>query len=74
MKWGSLFVLAAGLVLAIGGSAAPAAAHHAFSAEFSRDLPLELTGAVTRVEWMNPHARFYIEVEDENGELVEWDF
>ena len=55
--------------------AAPAAfAHHAFSAEFSRDLPLELTGTVTRVEWMNPHARFYIEAPGENGEMVEWDF
>jgi hypothetical protein len=62
--------LALGLLL----SPAPALAHHAFSAEFSRDLPLELTGKVTRVEWMNPHARFYINVEDENGQLVEWDF
>lgn len=49
-------------------------AHHSFSAEFSRDLPIEVTGTVTNVEWMNPHARFYIEAEDENGETVEWDF
>lgn len=49
-------------------------AHHSFSAEFSRDLPIEVTGTVTKVEWMNPHARFYIEAEDENGETVEWDF
>lgn len=48
--------------------------HHSFIAEFSRDLPVEVTGTVTRVEWMNPHARFYVEAEDENGELVEWDF
>ena len=76
MKSGSLFVLAIGIGLAIGLTLtpAPALAHHAFAAEFSRDLPLELTGAVTRVEWMNPHARFYVNVEDENGELVEWDF
>lgn len=49
-------------------------AHHSFSAEFSRDLPIEVTGKVTRVEWTNPHARFYVESEDENGEVVEWDF
>lgn len=49
-------------------------AHHAFAAEFSRDMPLGLTGTVTKVEWMNPHARFYIDVEDEDGNVVTWDF
>jgi hypothetical protein len=49
-------------------------AHHSFSAQFSRDLPVTVTGTVTRVEWMNPHARFYVEAEDESGRLVEWDF
>jgi len=50
------------------------AGHHSFSAEFSRDLPVEVTGKVLRVAWMNPHARFYVEAVDENGETVEWDF
>lgn len=49
-------------------------AHHSFSAEFSRELPVEVTGTVLRVEWMNPHARFYIEAEGEDGQPVEWDF
>src|SRR5690606_16100339 len=49
-------------------------AHHSFSSEFSRDLPIEVTGTVTKIEWMNPHARFYVEAEGENGEVVEWDF
>ena len=53
---------------------AAASGHHSFSAEFSRDLPIEVTGTVTRVEWTNPHARFYVEAEDENGDVVEWDF
>ncbi len=76
MKPESLLVLAVGVGLVIGWTftPSPVLAHHAFAAEFSRDLPLELTGAVTRLEWMNPHARFYINVEDEDGELVEWDF
>lgn len=56
----------------IGGTAAWA--HHAFAAEFDREKPIELTGTVTKVEWMNPHARFYVEAEGENGETVEWDF
>ena len=37
--------------------------HHSFSAEFDRDKPIELTGTVTKVEWTNPHARIYIDVE-----------
>ncbi len=54
--------------------AASAFAHHSFSAEFSLDLPVEVTGTVLRVEWTNPHARFYVEAEDEQGSLMEWDF
>ncbi|HEY8520535.1 MAG TPA: DUF6152 family protein [Gammaproteobacteria bacterium] len=54
--------------------ASPSLAHHSFSAEFSRDLPIEVTGIVSKVEWTNPHARFYVEAEDENGERVTWDF
>lgn len=48
-------------------------AHHSFSAEYSRDLPVEITGTVARVEWTNPHARFYVDVV-EDGEAVTWDF
>ena len=47
--------------------------HHSFSAEFDRDKPIELTGTVTKVEWTNPHARIYIDVE-EDGKVVNWDF
>jgi hypothetical protein len=76
MKFDSMLVLAAGFGLALGLALAPAPAlaHHSFAAEFDRELPVELTGAVVRLEWLNPHARFYINVEDENGDLVEWDF
>jgi hypothetical protein len=49
-------------------------AHHAFAAEFDRDQPVEVTGTVTLVEWMNPHARFYVDAADEDGEIVNWDF
>ena len=50
------------------------AAHHAFAAEFDSDAPVELTGTVTDVEWMNPHARFYIDVEEEDGTIANWNF
>ena len=49
-------------------------AHHSFSAEFDRDKPITLTGTVTKVEWTNPHARIYIDVQDDDGKVVNWDF
>lgn len=64
------------IVLCAACFAAPisAVAHHSFGAEFDRDQPIEITGTVTNVEWMNPHARFYVDAVDENGETVNWDF
>jgi hypothetical protein len=48
--------------------------HHSFSAEFDRDKPIKLTGTITKVEWTNPHARIYIDVQAEDGKVVSWDF
>ena len=32
-----------------------------------------MSGTVTKVEWMNPHARFYIDVKDANGKVMKWE-
>ena len=42
--------------------AAPVFAHHSFAAEFDVAKPVTLTGVVTKVEWMNPHSYFYVDV------------
>ena len=62
---------AAGLV-AIALLAVSAAAHHSVWAEFDNDRPVELTGTVTEMKWSNPHAWIYIDVEDEEGNVVNW--
>src|SRR6202162_1130386 len=55
-------------------SVAAPLAHHPFAAEYDDKNPVTLTGTVTKVEWMNPHARFYIDVKDESGKVTNWEF
>lgn len=49
-------------------------AHHAFASEFDINKPVKLTGTVTGLKWINPHGRIHMDVEDENGNVVNWDF
>ena len=58
-----------GLLLA---TAAPVLAHHSFSSEYDATKPVTLEGLVTKVEWMNPHVYFYINVRDESGKVANW--
>jgi hypothetical protein len=66
----ALFVV--GLVLLL--ASVPALAHHSFAAEFDANKPLKLTGTVTKLEWTNPHAWFYLDVKDESGKVTNWAF
>jgi hypothetical protein len=52
--------------------AARVGAHHSFAAEFDADQAIDLTGVVTKIEWMNPHTFFYIDVESEDGQYSNW--
>ena len=61
------------LLLVLSGlTSLTASAHHSFAAQYDINQPITLVGKVTKVEWTNPHARFYIDVEDENGSIAQW--
>ena len=64
-----IVVAAAAIVFAV-----PAIGHHSFIAVFDREQPVEFTGTVTDIEWMNPHVWFYIAVENDQGQSESWGF
>jgi hypothetical protein len=70
MKVAACGLVALGLFLA----AAPAMAHHSFAAEYDSKKPVTLKGIVTKVDWMNPHVYFYLDVKNEAGNITNWGF
>ena len=69
-KW-ILGTLAVG-ALALLVQAVPAMAHHAFGAEFDADAPIQLTGPIVKLEWVNPHSWIHIEITLEDGAKEVW--
>ena len=66
----SVFVAVLGLTAAV----APLLAHHSFGAEYDANKPVTITGTVTQLQWMNPHARFYVDVKEADGKITHWNF
>jgi hypothetical protein len=63
-----LFVVGVGLSLA----AVPVFTHHAFNSEFDANKPVVLRGTLTKLEWINPHSWFHIDVRKPDGTVESW--
>src|SRR6266516_8022766 len=66
-----------GLVVFFGGllvAAIPAVAHHSVAAEYDFDKPVEFTGTLKQMEWINPHAMLHLEVTNQDGSKTVWLF
>jgi hypothetical protein len=62
------------VLVAIALLAPPAAAHHSFAAEFDAKNCRDFTGVLTKVDWQNPHAYFYMDIKNESGTVESWSF
>ena len=71
MRYRSFGVLAVcGLLLA----AVPAMAHHAVAAQYDMDKPIEKTGSLKKMEFVNPHSMLHLEVPNADGTKTVWIF
>ena len=62
------------LIAAIAcGFAAPLIAHHSVAAQFDRAKTVTLTGPVVKLDWINPHARFLMDVKEADGKVTRWE-
>ena len=58
--------------LATSAWSSSASAHHAFAAEFDANKPVNFKGTITKVEWVNPHSWFHLDVKQPDGTTVNW--
>ncbi len=68
-----LLVIVLSMIVCLGISV-QAMSHHSFVGQFDPARSTVLTGTVTGVRWVNPHAFFTIEVENNDGTKENWSF
>jgi len=72
MKTTRVFGASAALAALLGGGSA--FAHHSFAAAYNMQDPVSVTGTIVNVRLTNPHSFFFLDVEDDDGEVVRWSF
>ena len=72
-KHSILFAASAFALLLLGVSSTVSLAHHSFAAQYDRNKPATLNGPVTKIDWINPHARFFVDSKDASGKVQNWE-
>jgi hypothetical protein len=67
-----LIIGIAGIGLGVLLAGPTSLAHHSFAVEYDANKPIEGTGVISKVEWMNPHARIYVDVTGAGGSVTTW--
>jgi hypothetical protein len=67
-----VLLVAVSACLAVG-AAVPLVAHHSFAAQYDRAKQKTLTGPVTKLDWINPHARFFVDNKEADGKVINWE-
>lgn len=67
-----LSAFAAAVLICVLASA-PLIAHHSFAAQYDGTRRTTLVGPVTKLDWINPHARIFIDVKEGEGKVVNWE-
>lgn len=62
------------VVFTLGMAGQSVMAHHSEAAEYDANKPVKVTGVITKVEWLNPHVWFYVDVKDASGKVTTWGF
>ena len=60
------------IALSLLAGTAAVSAHHSFAAEYDGDKPVTIAGTVARIDWLNPHIYFYVDVKDGKGGVAQW--
>ena len=68
---GNLIVAVCGLGLA--AAVMPMRAHHSVQATFDVSTTIAIQGVVSRTEWNNPHARFWVDAKNDDGSVSSWE-
>ena len=72
-QWLKHCLIVGSVLLGLTGAAIPARAHHSFAAEYDQKAPVRFKGVVSKVDWMNPHVYFYVDVKAQDGKVTHWD-